>query len=548
MHPSSVADPRRPGRLAGWVVFAAALGAVIVWPLTRLFSVAVEEISTIGTSALDRATAGGAVFNSLWVSLMVATVSVATGVAAAYVTERSGASGRRWMRAAILLPLLVPGFVSALSWMRAYGPSGLTAGHLGLGWNGLQGPGGVVVVIAVNAMPISYLMAAAAFNSSVARDVERAARVSGATRSKAMTSMTLPLMTPVLLGAGILSFVVSLNSFGVPAILGTPARFSTVTTRIYQDLARSARPESFTRAVVLACGLAVAAFILTALAESVMGRAGTGPRTAEPSGPVTPPGRWRGLSAVLVWVVVVVVTVIPLLALVSVAITRAVGLDPVPENWTLAHFEAALDGRFRAALLRSLLLSSAAAVVGVSVGMAAASVRGRRSGRAVGGVVLLAFAVPGSTLAVAVLLAYGRSLRDTLLLILIAYVAKLWAVGHRSVQGAIRTMSPEVMWAARAAGASALAAGRTIKLPLLRPALVAGFALIFLFALHELTMSSLLYGPGTDTLAVAILNLQQIGDVPVSSALAVILTVPLIILAFPLLASRRLSQRLLRSE
>jgi iron(III) transport system permease protein len=89
---------------------------------------------------------------------------------------------------------------------------------------------------------------------------------------------------------------------------------------------------------------------------------------------------------------------------------------------------------------------------------------------------------------------------------------------------------------------------QTVTLPLLRSALFGGWVLVFLFAFHELTMSSLLYGPGTDTLAVAVLNLQQIGDVPVSSALAVILTVPVLLLAAPLLAIGRLSRRLLGSE
>lgn len=63
-----------------------------------------------------------------------------------------------------------------------------------------------------------------------------------------------------------------------------------------------------------------------------------------------------------------------------------------------------------------------------------------------GAAVLLTFALPGSTLAVAVLLAYGPALRDTLLLILVAYLAKLWAIGHRTMLGSIRNLAPEMMW------------------------------------------------------------------------------------------------------
>ena len=70
---------------------------------------------------------------------------------------------------------------------------------------------------------------------------------------------------------------------------------------------------------------------------------------------------------------------------------------------------------------------------------------------------------------------------------------------------------------------------RTVVIPLLWPAISAAWLLVFLFAFHELTMSALLYGPGSETLAVVILNLRQIGDVTVTVAMAVMLT--LVVLA-----------------
>lgn len=63
--------------------------------------------------------------------------------------------------------------------------------------------------------------------------------------------------------------------------------------------------------------------------------------------------------------------------------------------------------------------------------------------------------------------------------------------------------------------------------------------LVFLIGVHELTMSALLYGPGSETLAVAILNAQQLGDIAVTSALAVLLTVGVLAAAAPLLLLRR---------
>jgi iron(III) transport system permease protein len=89
-------------------------------------------------------------------------------------------------------------------------------------------------------------------------------------------------------------------------------------------------------------------------------------------------------------------------------------------------------------------------------------------------------------------------------------------------------------------GASGPATLQRVVLPMLRPALVAAWLLVFLFGLHELTMSSLLYGPGTATLAVVTLEVQQLGDVTVTAALAVLLTVPGIVAAV-LVARRRVA-------
>lgn len=517
------------------------LGAVFLigWPLLELIGVTAEVIGRPGLPPN-----ADAVFNTAIVGLGSAILTVALGASAALLTERGRVAGRRWIQLGVLLPILIPPFVSALSWLRAYGPSGLLDDAVGLDLPGLFGPIGIILVVSVNATPLAYLLTVAALRTRAERDLELAARISGATPVSSARTVTLPLLGPALAGAGALAFVVGINSFGVPAFLGTPASFDTVTTRIYQDLALSARPELFARAILLATGLVAAAVVVVSAGEALLAKSLDAPRRAVPAGPMQYPGRPRRILTAVVWAAVTLTTVAPLGALTLMALTKGVGLAPVPANWTISNFTDALDGRFLGALGRSVLLAFAAATSAVLLGAMVAGIR-NRFGRVAGLVVLLSFAVPGSTLAVAMLLAYGSILRDTLLLILIAYVAKLWAVGHRSIAGSAANLSPEFVYAARSSGASLGGALRTVIIPLLRPALVGGWILVFLFAFHELTMSSLLYGPGTDTLAVSILNLQQLGDVPVSSALALILTIPMLIAAIPLLVVGRLPKRLM---
>jgi iron(III) transport system permease protein len=74
---------------------------------------------------------------------------------------------------------------------------------------------------------------------------------------------------------------------------------------------------------------------------------------------------------------------------------------------------------------------------------------------------------------------------------------------------------------------------------MLRSAIVAGAVLVFVFGVHELTMSSLLHGPGNETLAVVILDYQQIGDPTVTAALAVMLAAAVAAIAAPLVWLRR---------
>ncbi len=87
-------------------------------------------------------------------------------------------------------------------------------------------------------------------------------------------------------------------------------------------------------------------------------------------------------------------------------------------------------------------------------------------------VVTLTLVVPGSALAVGVLIAYGQWLGGTLWIILICYLAKLWAFGHRPVTGALDRLPADELRAARVSGAARLTAMRTVLVPPLVPALV----------------------------------------------------------------------------
>jgi iron(III) transport system permease protein len=384
--------------------------------------------------------------------------------------------------------------------------------------------------------------------------MERAARASGADAWTAFRTVTLPLLAPVLVGASVVAFVISVTSFGVPAVLGIPAGFTTMTTRIYRDLAFSADPASYVRALGLAVSLALCVAAVIGLADVLQGRRSSvrSGVFAGPSGVVgswhpdgLPPSgdsgrsRWPVLAGLSAGLIVLVAIVIPLVALALAALARAPGLPPLPASWTLEHLTAALEPRNLRALANSALLAAAAAAGVATLAAASVAVRGGLGARQLGGLLGLTFGLPGSTLAVAVLLAYGVALRDTLLIIVVAYLAKFWALGHRPVAGALDGLAPDLRHAARVSGADGWTTTRTIVLPLLRPMILVGALIVFVFGLHEVTMSSLLYGPGTATLAVVVLNLQQLGDPGATAAVALVLTALVGVASLPLLRSGR---------
>ncbi|MEJ7696292.1 MAG: ABC transporter permease subunit [Candidatus Limnocylindrales bacterium] len=441
------------------------------------------------------------------------------------------------LRVGILVPLLVPPFVLAFGWTRAFGPRGLSDQLLGVALPGLYGPLGIVLVVAVAATPLVWLVVAAALRTRIEPDLELAARASGAGPVRTLFTVTLPLLRPAILAGAVLTFVFAMNAFGVPAILGSPAGFITITTRLYQDLAFSSSPAAFARATALAVSLVLLAVVVVSSAEILLGGR-SARRTGQSSSVASETAGQGRLGGSLLLIGLILTTVIPLLATVLTALTRAVGLAPVPENWTLANFEQAIgDGRFVDALSGSLILAVLAATLVLGLGtIVAAGAAGSRAG---GTALAIGFAVPGSAMAVAVLLTYGGLLRNTLAIILIAYLAKFWALGHRQLAGSIDRLPVDLLRAARASGAGPLTTVRTVAAPILRPSIAAAWVAVFLFALHELTMSSLLYGPGTTTLAVHVLNVQQLGDPTVSAALAVILTLLVGLAAIPLLVLGR---------
>src|SRR3954453_2804485 len=535
---------RRPTAAAAGAAAACAalLLLLVAFPLLRLAQVLWTDDADVD-GMLTAPGLGTAVRNTVVLAAAVTLAAVPLGVALALLLRRPDLPARSFWRAAVLLPVVLPDFVLGYSWTQAYARGGFTDTLVGLHWTGLLGPVGVWVVLVVNAAPLAYLVVAVGLAARAQPDLARAARASGASGATALPTVTLPLARPAVLAAAVLVFVLTLGTFAIPQVLGAPAGFDTVTTRLYPDLSLGGAPETFLEAVALALLLVVVAAVCVVPADTLLDPRLRAARTPESQTARPLPGRpavRRGGTAALGGYLFLTLAV-PLAALLLASVTRALGVPPTPGNWSLDAFRQVLTPRTGEALGRSLGLSLVAATLHVALGGLVAVVERRRRGRGAGSLITLTLVLPGSALAVGLLIAYGRWLSGTLTLILLAYLAKLWAFAHRPIAGALDRLPADELRAARASGAGPLTAAPTVALRPIAPALLAAWLICFLTPLHEVTMSSLLYGPGSETLAVIVLNSQELGRIGPTAALSVVLTV---LVAVPALAVRWVIVRL----
>jgi iron(III) transport system permease protein len=521
----------RAATAAAAALAACLIGALVAVPLVSLGRIAASAGLTGIWQSLSTPASRVAVVHTVTVAAAVTVLAVTAGTALALAIERRPARSRLVPRLLVAGPLVIPEFVLGFAWSQAYGPAGLSDRLVGLTIPGLFGPAGIIVVLTVYGLPLAYLAVTAGLAARADPALERAARAAGASGRTTLRTVTLPLLRIPLLGAAALVFVTAAGSFAVPEVLGTPAGFSTMSTLVYTDLALSASPAAFTELTVVA--LAMVLLVLLALGPLDLWLARLRPSARPDTPPAVRVRRTPGDRAVtvIVWGYALVAAGIPMLTLILTALTRGPGLAPVPANWTLANFASGLSGGAGVALLRSAGLALAAAILAPALGsLVAGLARGRWRGP-LATLVTLAYAIPGSALAVGIIIGYGRWLDGTVLIILFAYVAKFWVFGHRPVQAALDRLPRGLTRAARLSGARPGTAVRTVVLPPLTVAAATAAGLVFILAFHELTMSTILYGPGTETFAVVIMNQQDLGGVGATAALALVLTVPVVTVA-----------------
>ena len=228
-------------------------------------------------------------------------------------------------------------------------------------------------------------------------------------------------------------------------------------------------------------------------------------------------------------VVFTVAVAAPYITLLAVSVSRSWGLQ-FWQNLTLQHYQFVLFEYdvTRRAIWNSLILASATATLAVLIGSLVGwiDLRTTLPGRKLLDYAsLIPLGLPGIVVAVALIQFWLRvplPIYGTLLIILLAYTGRFIPLGVRSANAAFRQIDPSLEETARVTGAGWLRTFRSVTLPLARPGLFAGWLLVFVPALQELSASVLLFSSGSITLAVAVYNLYETGALGPVAALAIV--------------------------
>lgn len=530
------------------------LAVFTLWPLGRLLIEALGENrdgETLGILAdlFDSRSVSRAFWNTLEAGALATLVSVVLGGTLAFVVALTNVRAKTALTFALLLPLLVPSQITALAWIELSGPSSPILRPLGLApppgtTNPLYSMTGIVLVMGVEHAALVFLAVRAGLRS-IPRDLVEAARIAGARPLAATLRIVVPLALPSLAAGAALAFVSAIGNFGVPALLGIPGRVTLLTTLIYQRL-NGFGPSVLGEVAAIALVLIVIAVAGLALRAAVTARINARVERASAMLAPFPLGRARPPLEIAVWIVLGLVSFLPLAALLAASLVPSVGMRLSFETLTLDHWRFVVLGQemTRRAFANSFLLAGATAAIGALVAIPLAYLAVIRRNRVARGFDLVAdtpYAIPGTVLAIGAILVFlpplpviGVSVYNTLFIILFAYLARFLTLTLRPVTAALETIEPALDEAGRIAGARALRRLWSIVLPLALPSAVAGGLLVFMTAFNELTVSALLWSSGTETLGVVVFFLQYEGNSPAAAALASATVVVTLVLAFVL--------------
>ena len=474
-----------------------------------------------------------ALLNSLILGAWTGLFSLLIGVPLAWAVSRTNVPMKGLFHLTANLSYLSPPFLTAIAFVTLFAPNSGVINAAFRAMTGSEAPlfnifsmPGLVLVTTLHTFPFVFLLSSTALQS-VDASYEEAAQILGAGKIRTALAITLPLVAPAVLSGTLLAFVNAIALFGSQAILGLPGRIVTLPTRIYAlfDYPPQyglASALSLVFVAITVCALYLQRSFLARRSYVTLGGKGSRPQLIDL-------GVWRWVVLGFCIAIFIVGIVLPYAALIATSFSKSWGLEfwknLTLKNYVFVLFEYDVTQR---AILNSLLLAILAATFAVALGVIIGwiDLRTKTPGRKyLDYIALIPLGLPGIVMAVALIqfwLAMPVALYGTLAILLLAYVGRYVPLGVRAANTSLRQVDASLEESARILGASWSETLRKITLPLIRPGLFAGWLLVFVPVIQELSASILLFSSSSITLAVAVYNLYETGALESVCALAMI--------------------------
>jgi iron(III) transport system permease protein len=486
----------------------------------------------------------GVLANTLLMVVGGSAVALTFGTLLAWLNERTDASIGSLGDLLPLAPLMVPPIAGVIGWVVLLDPrvgllNGWLRGALGLVGISLNvGPfniyswPGLVLATSVYLIPYAYLLLSSALRR-LDPSLEEASRISRAGPLKTFLRVSAPAVAPTVAAAALLTLIAGVGMFSVPIVIGSGARIDVLSVSIYR-LLNTAYPPKTGAALLLAGGMLLVVQLLLAVQRMVLrqGRhatvGGRGFRASRAS-----LGPWRGVARAVTVTYVLVAAVLPVLGLSLVSLqkfwTPAIRWDEL----SLANYEFVLVQNRDT--VRSLLTSLGLGIVGATLTMLLASLivfhfhdRRGPARRLVDAVTAIPATLPHTVIGVSFLIAFSVApfhLYGTVFLLLLAYLTMQLPYAARTASASIAEIGPELAEASRVFHASERRTLWRVVLPLAFPSLAAGWVIVFIHMVGELTASALLSGTTNPVIGRVLLDLWNNGSFPQLTALAMVMTV-----------------------
>lgn len=491
-------------------------------------------IAYFGTPSLLRS-----VWNSLWVAAAVVAISVPTAFVFAYALTRSRmpAPLKATFRLIALIPLLAPSLLSAISFVQWFGNQG--ALKFLLGGVSIYGPLGIILAEVYNTFPHALMILTTSLALADGRLYEAATALR--TRpSRQFFTITLPSAKYGLISAATVVFTYVVSDFGAPKVIG--GNFNVLSVDVFKQVVGQ---HNFAIGAVVGLLLLVPSVVSFCI-DYVVRRKIKAQLSAR-SVPYFPPQR-RITDALLTLFCAVVCGL--LLATVGMAIyTSAISLWPYDLSFTLKHYHFVLvESDMAQAYTNSLVVAFATALAGsLIVFIGAYLIEKTRNlgmlGRTMHLMAMLSMAVPGLVLGLGYVMFFNHPanplnfMYQTMAILIISMVVHYYTSSHLTAITALKQIDNEFEAVSASLKVPLFKTFFRVTVPVCLPAILDIGRYFFVVSMASLSCAIFLYTPETILASVAIMHMDDAGDIGPAAALAtlIVLTSITVCIAYALL-------------